>query len=158
MLDTKNFIIIITTLLIKLIASLHHTDFCYTSDTECVGYYSAKNFYETKCVNKCPKNYGYKCDDEFCSVNKDKCIKYKKRSNILIGYFHINFRNNVKKCHIDSFRLKPNDFCLNTNKNCLENHYVWTGKNLKVIKKKSKLSLFKWKQFICMWSRFLHFK
>jgi hypothetical protein len=136
MLDKKNFIIIITTLFIKLIASLHHTDFCYTSDTECVGYYSAKNFYETKCVNKCPKNYGYKCDDEFCSVNKDKCIKYKKRSNILIGYFHINFRNNVKKCHIDSFRLKPNDFCLNTNTNCLENHYVWTGKNLKVIKKK----------------------
>ena len=115
MLDKKNFIIIITSLLIKLITSLNHTDFCYSLDKECVGRYSAKNVYQTECIIKCPKNYAYKCDDEFCTVDKDKCIKYKKRSNSLFGYFHINFRANVKKCHIDSFRLKPNVFCLYNN-------------------------------------------
>lgn len=134
MLDKKNFIIIITSLLIKLITSLNHTDFCYSLDKECVGHYSAKNVYQRECITKCPKNYAYKCDDEFCAVNKDKCIKYKKRSNSLFGYFRINFRANVKKCHIDSFRLKPNDFCLNNNKNCLENLYVWTSKSIKIKK------------------------
>ena len=116
-------IILIIIVLIKSIKNLNYKDdFCLATDLECVGQYISK------CEKICPKNYAYICNDgTFCSTSLKNCNELDARSSRLSSlYYHykeFNFKQKIKKCPIESFRLKQTDFCLN-DKVCVEDQLI----------------------------------
>jgi hypothetical protein len=133
---SKYFIIIV--LLVSEINSLHSniTDFCFSIDTECKGDYSLNGDYKTKCEKLCSGKFDYKCDQDFCALNKESCEIFNRKSQVL-RLMHFSFKEKIKNCPVNSHKISKKDFCINT-KNCSENK-LKLSRNGFVLNKQSKV-------------------
>ena len=111
----SNFMIIV--LLVSEINSLHSniTDFCFSIDTECKGDYSLNGDYKTKCEKLCSGKYEYKCDQDFCALNKESCEIFNRKSQVL-RLMHFSFKEKIKNCPVNSHKISKKDFNFKMNK------------------------------------------
>ena len=102
-------------------------DICIRVQNQCKGFYDFVHKYEIKCEkNACEGKLNYKCNSDYCSLNKFTCdyiskliflfrsIKNLHDSKMFEENFkkYSNFINGIKNCSVDVYSLQSDDICI----------------------------------------------
>jgi hypothetical protein len=101
--SNKTLILLTVILLIQSINSLNSADLCISS--------------------VCNEEYSYKCTNNLCSFNKQKCIDYYK---FKMKHYSNSFYKLISFQTCESYKLTENDYCLSYN-NCFQTQFINTG-------------------------------